>query len=129
MDMGSGGVTGLTGRNGGGTGGLIGLASRPSGFLTAVRVTVALTNFLNSTFTTSGFTNPVIRTVLGAKMGVPANALGDVVIVSVALLLSFFAVVFNRLIPGQVTVHGTRGITLNVSKLVCIVSVVFGPVI
>ncbi len=115
-----------TGGKDGSTVGTLELRRDPSGFLSSIRINVALVNLLANVFSKGGVTTLFNRILASTNLRdkLTSNVTRAVVVVVMACL----SVIVKRLIPGEVKLKTTRGITGAVTKPVTFVSELTAPV-
>lgn len=112
---------------GGSTQKMLGRLRRPRGFLSAVRVNVALVNVMSNTFNKMTVTSsiaPLFTVVPKTRI-----CTGSLTVVAAMVIVACLSLVVNRLMPGSVTLDGPRHCTALLDPIVVLLAGVSFPFI
>lgn len=115
----------LTKGKGGSTHKILGRLRRPRGFLSAVRVNVALVNVMSNTFNNMTVTSSM--TPLFTVVPKTRPCTGGLTVVAAMTIVACLSLVINRLMPGSVTLDGPRQCTAVLDPVVVLLAGVSCP--
>lgn len=106
---------------------LLTLTANPSKFLSTIQVAITLAGLLGSAYAADSFAGPLVGLLMGWGIPLPAEALNDVCVFAITIILSFFSIVFGELVPKRVAMKNADQSALGLSGLLYFVSRVFAP--
>jgi putative hemolysin len=104
---------------------LLRLTEDPSRFLATIQVGITLANFLASASAAVGLSEPLAGWL--SRQGLPAGAAHTLAVVAVAIIVSYFSLVFGELAPKRMALQYSERIALFVARPVAFLSKVAGP--
>ena len=105
------------------------LTREPAKFLATIQVAITLSGFLGSAFAADNFSDPLVDWVINLGITVPRATLDTIAVVLIALILSYFTLVFGELVPKRVAMKKAEALGLGISGLIRGISIVFKPIV
>ena len=104
------------------------LSSDTGRFLATVQIGVTVAGFLASAFASNAFSDPLAKW-LDETGGLPFEAIDQMCVVAITIILSYFSLVFGELAPKQIALRFAPAIALNTAIPVHFLSVVASPLV
>ena len=110
---------------------LLALMQAPDNFLSAIQIAITLAGFLNAAFAADSFAGPLVNWLvqdLGVT-AIPVGVLNTLMVILVTIILSYFTLVLDELVPKRIAMKKTEGVARATVGAVWAVATVFRPVI
>nr|WP_301335074.1 hemolysin family protein [Holtiella tumoricola] len=97
----------------------------PSRFLSTIQIGITLAGFFSSASAATGLSSHVAKWML--QLGIPFS--GEIAMIGVTLMLSYFTLVFGELVPKRIALKKSEAIALSSVKTIYLVSLIAKPFI
>lgn len=97
----------------------------PSRFLSTIQIGITLAGFFSSASAATGLSSHVAKWML--QLGIPFS--GEIAMIGVTLMLSYFTLVFGELVPKRIALKKSETIALSSVKTIYLVSLIAKPFI
>lgn len=108
---------------------LLRLTQEPAKFLATIQVAITLSGFLGSAFAADNFSEPLVDWVLGLGIPIPRATLDTIAVILITLILSYVTLIFGELVPKRIAMKKSEQLALNLSGMICAVSIVCKPIV
>ncbi|WP_053983568.1 hemolysin family protein [Niameybacter massiliensis] len=97
----------------------------PSRFLSTIQIGITLAGFFSSASAATGLSSHVAKWM--QQLGIPFS--GEIAMIGVTLMLSYFTLVFGELVPKRIALKKSETIALSSVKTIYLVSLIAKPFI
>lgn len=106
---------------------ILSLTANPSRFLSTIQVAITLAGLLGSAYAADNFAQPLVKLLLPLRIPLSEEALNNICVLVITVILSFFSIVFGELVPKRVAMKHPEKAALGLSGLLSFVSRAFAP--
>lgn len=106
---------------------LMKILGEPSRFLATTQIGITITGFLASAFAAESFSNPLITSLKGMGLPIPALVLKPIVVLIITLVLAYFTLVLGELVPKRVAMYKSEAIAFGVVGILSFLSKIAFP--
>ncbi|MCD7866903.1 MAG: hemolysin family protein [Clostridiales bacterium] len=108
---------------------LLTLTERPAHFLVTIQAVVTLAGFLQSALAAKQFSGPLAAWLAKTGLPLPQAVLKGISLVAIALILSYFSLVFGELLPRRMAMKNPEALSLSLSGLLKGAAILFTPLV
>lgn len=108
---------------------LVSLTKQPAKFLATIQVAITLAGLLGSAFAAESFAGPLVKVLIDAGISVNPEALKNIAVVVITLVLAYFNLVFGELVPKRLAMKKADKLALGLSSMLYGVSKCFAPIV
>ena len=105
------------------------LTKEPAKFLSTIQIAITLSGFLGSAFAADGFSDPLVDWLIGLGVTLPRNTLDTLSVIFITLVLSYFTLIFEELVPKRIAMKKAEALSFKVSGIVSGISILFKPIV
>ncbi len=109
---------------------LLKMTKTPAKFLATIQVAITLSGFIGSAFAADNFAHLITDAV--EKTGfdlISAEAVNNISVVIITLLLSYLTLVFGELVPKRLAMKNSEKLALGMASLVSFLAKLFAPIV
>ncbi|MCL2381485.1 MAG: hemolysin family protein [Treponema sp.] len=107
---------------------ILNLTSQPAKFIAAVQVGVTLVGYLASAFAANVFAGYISGLLVFSGLPIPAAALTTISVVIIAMLLTYFTLVFE-LLPKRIALRKPEPVAFAISGFILVFARLFAPAV
>ena len=108
---------------------ILALTENPSKFLSTIQVAITLSALLGSAYAADNFATPLVGVLIKAGVSIDPDALQNICVLLITLVLSFFSIVFGELVPKRMAMKNPQKTALRVAPLLYFISMIFKPIV
>ena len=97
------------------------LTSQPARFLAAIQVSMTLAGFIGAAFAADSFSDRLTALILKTGTNIPLSVLRPVSVIVITLMISYFTLVFGKLIPKRAAVLFSEKLALKMAAPISLV--------
>ncbi len=105
------------------------LTSQPARFLATIQVAITLSGFLGSAFAADNFSGMIAVWIKGLGSSLSVEALQNISVIVITLILSYFTLVFGELVPKRIAMKKSEKLALGLSGLISFIAKLFAPIV
>ncbi|MBO5312645.1 MAG: HlyC/CorC family transporter [Clostridia bacterium] len=106
---------------------ILSLTQNPSKFLSTIQVSITLSALLGSAYAADSFSQPLVDLIMKTGINIDADAIQNLCVLLITIILSFFSIVFGELVPKRMAMKNPQKTALSVVPLLYVVSIIFKP--
>lgn len=106
------------------------MVENSSGFLSTIQIGITMAGFLASAFAADGFAAPLTNAMYNAGFRpLSWNAMNNIVIILITIILAYFTLVFGELVPKQLALHHPYKVARFTTGAIAGMAVVMRPAV
>ena len=105
------------------------LTEQPSKFLSTIQVAITLSGFLGSAFAADNFATRLVNWVVSLGVEVNVDALQDIAVIVITLILSYFTLILGELVPKRLAMKKSEQMALAMAPMLLGFAKLFTPVV
>ena len=103
------------------------ITKQPTRFLVTIQAAVTIISFLVSALAADAFAGPLVKTLKNSGLSLSERILHPLAVILITLVLTYFTMVFGKMIPQKRAVKKADSTALHMSGLLYLTSVILTP--
>lgn len=105
------------------------ITKQPTRFLVTIQAAVTIISFLVSALAADAFAGPLVKTLKNSGLSLSERILHPLAVILITLVLTYFTMVFGKMIPQKRAVKKADSTALHMSGLLYLTSVILTPLV